>query len=240
MVIFSESTKKENFQTGLFILIDKPYQWSSFDVVKKIKSLLHHRLDLKKIKIGHGGTLDPLATGLMVVATGKMTKQLFEIQGEDKEYIAHIRLGATTPSYDLETKMNATFSTEGVSKERVEEVLSGFLGEIAQLPPIFSAKWVDGKRAYEYARKGKDLEMKPSLVYIHEIELLNFDLPDIIVRVKCSKGTYIRSLAHDIGARLNNGGYLTALRRTNSGNFKLSKALTVNAFEELILKIKQD
>lgn len=237
-MFFSETTGKTDFQTGLLILIDKPYRWSSFDVVKKIKSLLRYRLDLKKIKIGHGGTLDPLATGLMVVATGKLTKQLFEIQGEDKEYIANIKLGATTPSYDLETDIDATFSIEGLSKERVEEVLAGFIGENQQLPPIFSAKWVDGKRAYEYARKGQDLEMKPSQVYIREIELLNFDLPDIIVRVKCSKGTYIRSLAHDIGARLENGAYLAGLRRTISGDFKLSKALTVNNFEELIMKME--
>lgn len=236
-MFFSETTGKTDFQTGLIILIDKPYQWSSFDVVKKIKSLLQHRLDLKKIKIGHGGTLDPLATGLMIVATGKLTKQLFGIQGEDKEYIANIKLGATTPSYDLETKIDATYSTEGLSKEMVEQVLSGFIGENQQLPPVFSAKWVDGTRAYEYARKGKDLEMKPSLVYIREIELLDFDLPDIIIRVKCSKGTYIRSLAHDIGLRLGNGAHLTGLRRTMSGCFKLSKALTVKDFEEFILKI---
>ncbi|MCF8372141.1 MAG: tRNA pseudouridine(55) synthase TruB [Bacteroidales bacterium] len=237
-MFFSETTRKTDFQTGLLILIDKPYRWSSFDVVKKIKSLLRYRLDLKKIKIGHGGTLDPLATGLMIVATGKFTKQLFEIQGEDKEYIADIKLGATTPSYDLETEVDATFSVEGLSKERVEEVLAGFIGENQQLPPIFSAKWVDGKRAYEYARKGQDLEMKPSQVYIREIELLNFDLPDIVVRVKCSKGTYIRSLAHDIGVRLENGAHLTGLRRTFSGDFKLSKALTVNDFEELIMKME--
>lgn len=213
-MFFSGSTGKTDFQAGTFILIDKPYRWSSFDVVRKIKSLLRHELDLKKIKIGHGGTLDPLATGLMVVATGKFTKKLFEIQGEDKEYIANIQLGGTTPSYDLESEIDQTFDTEGITKEKVEEVLASFLGPNDQQPPIFSAKRVDGKRAYEYARKGKELEMKTVPILIHEIELVNFELPDIIVRVKCSKGTYIRSLAHDIGQRLENGGHLTGLRRT--------------------------
>jgi len=205
-MFFNESTGKTDFQAGTFILIDKPYRWSSFDVVRKVKSLLRHELDLKKIKIGHGGTLDPLATGLMIVATGKFTKKLFQIQGEDKEYIANIQLGGTTPSYDLESEIDQTFDTSDITKEKVEEVLASFLGANDQQPPIFSAKRVDGKRAYEYARKGQDLEMKTVPIIIHEIELVNFELPDIIVRVKCSKGTYIRSLAHDIGKRLENGG----------------------------------
>ena len=235
-MFFSETTRKADFQTGVFILIDKPYEWSSFDVVKKIKSLLRYECDLKKIKIGHGGTLDPLATGLMIVATGKFTKQLFDIQGQDKEYVANIRFGATTPSYDMETEPDNTFGIEGLTKEKIESVLQGFVGEMEQFPPLFSAKKIDGKRAYEYARKGKEIDIKAVKVVFHEIELLNFDLPDIIIRVKCSKGTYIRSLAHDIGASLDNGAYLTGLRRTKSGEYKLSEALTVNKFVELIKK----
>ncbi|MEA3444468.1 MAG: tRNA pseudouridine(55) synthase TruB [Bacteroidota bacterium] len=236
-MFFNETTRKADFQNGVIILIDKPYKWSSFDVIRKIKSLLRYELDLKKIKVGHGGTLDPLATGLMIVATGKKTKQLFDIQGQDKEYIANIRLGATSPSYDLETEVDSTFSIEGLTKAKIEKALLSFVGEIEQYPPRFSAKKIDGKRAYEFARKGKDVEMKPSNITIHEIELLNFDLPDIIVRVRCSKGTYIRSLAHDIGTSLNNGGLLAGLQRTKSGEYELNKALSVVKFEDQIKKI---
>ena len=236
-MFFNEKTRKTDFQEGLFILIDKPYEWSSFDVVKKIKALLRYRCDLKKIKIGHGGTLDPLATGLMIVATGKFTKQLFQVQGEDKEYIANIRLGASTPSFDLETEIDKRFDTSEITKEMVEQVVESFRGEQEQLPPVFSAKWVDGKRAYEFARKGKEVDIKPVQIKINEIELLNFDLPDIIIRVSCTKGTYIRSLAADIGTRLENGAHLTGLRRTKSGDFKLSDAITVEQFEHSLEKI---
>lgn len=236
-MFFNESTRKTDFLSGLFILIDKPYRWSSFDVVKKIKSLLRYQCDLKKIKIGHGGTLDPLATGLMIVATGKFTKQLTEISGQDKEYIANIRLGATTPSYDLETEIDQTFSLEGASLEKLEQAIGSFLGEQEQMPPVYSAKWVDGKRAYTLARKGKDMELKPANITINEIELLNYNLPDIVIRVNCSKGTYIRSLAHEIGQRLGVGAHLTGLTRTKSGDFKLSDALTVEQFDEKVRKI---
>ncbi len=236
-MFFSEVTGKTDFQNGVIILIDKPYEWSSFDVVKKIKSVLRNQFDLKKIKIGHGGTLDPLATGLMVVATGRSTKQLFSIQKQDKEYLANIRLGATTPSFDLETEIDNTYSTDELTREKIESVLLSFKGEIDQVPPLYSAKWINGKRAYEFARKGKAQEIKPVKITIHEIELINFDLPEIIIRVRCSKGTYIRSLASDIGKKLSNGAHLTGLRRTKSGDYKLSKALSVNDFVEKVKEI---
>ncbi len=213
---------------GEILYIDKPLHWSSFDAVKRVRGMLIRRLKLRKIKVGHAGTLDPLATGVMIVCTGKATKRIDELQAHVKEYIATIALGATTPSFDLETEIDATFPTEHISRELVEEVLTQFTGEIQQVPPAFSACKIDGKRAYKMARKGHEVELKPKLLVIDEIELLGYSQKSITIRVVCSKGTYIRALARDIGKALNSGGHLTALRRTRVGNVDISQCLSVD------------
>lgn len=213
---------------GEILYIDKPLHWSSFDAVKRIRGMLVRRLKIKKIKVGHAGTLDPLATGVMIVCTGKATKHIDELQAHVKEYIATIALGATTPSFDLETEIDETFPTEHISHELVEEVLAQFTGEIQQVPPAFSACKVDGKRAYKMARKGHEVELKPKLLVIDEIELLEYSQKSITIRVVCSKGTYIRALARDIGKALNSGGHLTALRRTRVGNVSIEQCLSVD------------
>ncbi len=213
---------------GEILYIDKPLHWSSFDAVKRIRGMLVRRLKIKKIKVGHAGTLDPLATGVMIVCTGKATKRIDELQAHVKEYIATIALGATTPSFDLETEIDETFPTEHISRELVEEVLAQFTGEIQQVPPAFSACKVDGKRAYKMARKGHEVELKPKLLVIDEIELLEYSQKSITIRVVCSKGTYIRALARDIGKALNSGGHLTALRRTRVGNVSIEQCLSVD------------
>lgn len=213
---------------GEILYIDKPLHWSSFDAVKRIRGMLVRRLKLKKIKVGHAGTLDPLATGVMIVCTGKATKRIDELQAHVKEYIATIALGATTPSFDLETEIDATFPTKHITRELVDEVLSQFIGEIQQVPPAFSACKVDGKRAYKMARKGHEVELKPKLLVIDEIELLEYSPKSITIRVVCSKGTYIRALARDIGKALNSGGHLTALRRTRVGDVRIDQCLSVD------------
>ena len=201
---------------GEILYIDKPLHWSSFDAVKRVRGIMARRLKIKKMKVGHAGTLDPLATGVMIVCTGKATKRIDELQAHTKEYVATIALGATTPSFDLETEIDATYPTEHITQEMVEEVLKKFTGRIEQVPPAFSACKIDGKRAYKMARKGKEVELKAKILVIDEIELLEYSQQSIVVRVVCSKGTYIRALARDIGAALNSGGHLTALRRTLS------------------------
>lgn len=213
---------------GEILYIDKPLHWSSFDAVKRIRGMLVRRLKLKKLKVGHAGTLDPLATGVMIVCTGKATKRIDELQAHVKEYIATIALGATTPSFDLETEVDATFSTEHISRELVEDVLAQFIGEIQQVPPAFSACKIDGKRAYKMARKGHDVELKPKLLVIDKIELLEYSQKSITIRVVCSKGTYIRALARDIGKALKSGGHLTALRRTRVGDVNINQCLSVD------------
>lgn len=219
---------------GEIIYIDKPLHWTSFDAVKRIRGTLTRRLKMKKLKVGHAGTLDPLATGVMIICTGKATKRIDELQAGVKEYIATIALGATTPSYDLETEIDATYPTEHITRELVEETLKKFTGEIQQVPPAFSACKVDGKRAYKMARKGQEVELKPKLLVIDEIELLEYSPTSIVVRVVCSKGTYIRALARDIGAALNSGGHLTALQRTRVGNISLDQCMSVdNAIDML-------
>ncbi len=219
---------------GEILLIDKPYAWTSFDAVKKVKSLLGKYLDLRKIKVGHAGTLDPLATGLVILCTGKATKKIQEIQDQPKEYLATVELGKTTPSYDLETEINNTFSYEHVTREAVLTVLESFTGSTEQTPPIFSAKKIDGKRAYDLARKGTMKNLKPVEVTIHEIKLVNLNLPKIDIKVTCSKGTYIRSLAHDIGKTLDSGAFLAALKRTAIGDHKLEKAVSPEEFENYL------
>ena len=211
---------------------DKPYRWTSFDVVGKVRWLICRRLKVKKLKVGHAGTLDPLATGVLIVCTGRATKRIEELQSGTKEYYATIRLGATTPSYDLEKSIDATYPTEHITRERVEQVLERFKGKIEQVPPTFSACKVDGKRAYEMARKGNEVELKPKTLVIDEIELTECNLPDITIRVVCSKGTYIRALARDIGEALQSGGHLTALRRTRVGQYKVEDCLNPEKFSE--------
>ncbi len=231
--IFDEHTK---FEDGHVLSIDKPYEWTSADVVRKIKNLLRGA-GHKKIKIGHAGTLDPLATGVLLVCVGKATKRVNELQAEEKEYVAEITLGATTPSYDLEHPIDATYPYEHITEEAVRSALEGFLGEQEQLPPVYSAKLIDGKRAYDYARAGKEVEMRMAVISIYDAELLRFDLPRVTVRLRCSKGTYVRSLARDLGSRLGSGGHLTALRRTASGGYRADESLAleeiVKNFEEL-------
>ena len=211
---------------------DKPYRWTSFDVVGKVRWLICRRLKVKKLKVGHAGTLDPLATGVLIVCTGRATKHIEELQSGTKEYYATIRLGATTPSYDLEKSIDATYPTEHITREMVEQVLERFKGKIEQVPPTFSACKVDGKRAYEMARKGNEVELKPKTLVIDEIELTECNLPDITIRVVCSKGTYIRALARDIGEALQSGGHLTALRRTRVGQYKVEDCLNPEKFSE--------
>lgn len=224
----------EDFLEGKVVLIDKPLHWSSFQAVNKIKWSLKKHLGLKKIKVGHAGTLDPLATGLLIVCTGKFTKRIPELQGMVKEYTGTFYIGATTPSYDLETEVNATFPTNHITNELIEETLKQFIGEIDQKPPVFSAIKKDGKRLYEHARKGEEVEIAARKTTIHEFELTRIALPEIDFRVVCSKGTYIRSLAYDYGQALNSGAHLTALRRTKIGEFSVEGAITPEAFENEI------
>lgn len=223
-----------NFKEGEILYFNKPLGWTSFKVVGHVRYHICRRMGVKKLKVGHAGTLDPLATGVMIVCTGKATKRIEEFQYHTKEYVADIRLGATTPSFDLEHEIDATYPTEHITRELVEETLQRFKGEIQQVPPAFSACMVNGKRAYDLARKGKEVDLKPKLLVIDEIELLQCNLPDIRVRVVCSKGTYIRALARDIGVALGSGAHLTALQRTRVGNVRLEDCLDPLAFRDWI------
>jgi len=219
-----------NFIEGEVLLFDKPYRWTSFDLVRKVRSVIRKHLGKQKIKVGHAGTLDPLATGLLIICTGKKTKQIEKFQASEKEYIAELFLGATTPSFDLETEVDKRFDTEHITEDLITRTLSGFIGVQDQLPPSYSAKWIDGQRAYKKAHKGIEVEMKLVSVSINEIEFLAFNNPILQIRIKCSKGTYIRSLARDIGTALNSGAYLTNLRRTMSGEFQVESALKIDDF----------
>ncbi len=221
-----------NFKEGEVLYFNKPLRWTSFAVVNKIRYHISRKLGVKKIKVGHAGTLDPLATGVMIICTGKATKRIEEFQYHTKEYIATLQLGATTPSYDLEKEIDATYPTEHITREMVEEVLQQFKGTIEQIPPAFSACKVDGKRAYDLARKGDEVELKPKTLVIDEIELLECNLPEIKIRVVCSKGTYIRALARDIGEALQSGAHLTGLIRTRVGEVRLEDCMQVEDFPE--------
>ncbi|GAA4047449.1 tRNA pseudouridine(55) synthase TruB [Flavobacterium chungnamense] len=222
----------EDFLEGQILLIDKPLTWSSFQAVNKLKYILKRKYDLpKKFKIGHAGTLDPLATGLLIICTGKFTKRITEIQAQAKEYTGTITVGATTPSYDLETEVDATFPTEHISEALILETTKQFLGEIDQKPPVFSAIKKDGKRLYEHARAGEDVEIAFRKTTIHDFEITRIALPEIDFRVKCNKGTYIRSLAFDFGIALNSGAHLTALRRTKIGDYDVINGVSPEAFE---------
>ena len=225
-----------DFKEGEILYFNKPLKWTSFALVAKVRYHISRRLGVKKIKVGHAGTLDPLATGVMVVCTGKATKRIEEFQYHTKEYIATLRLGATTPSFDLEKEIDATYPVSHITREKVEAVLKTFLGRIEQVPPMFSACKIDGKRAYDLARSGKEVELKPKTLVIDEIELLEYDLPVIKIRVVCSKGTYIRALARDIGQALHSGAHLIALQRTRVGDVSLGQCMDVNHFEEWLSK----
>lgn len=226
-----EYNRPETFLEGAILYIDKPLTWTSFDVVNKIRKSLKYHLGIKKIKVGHAGTLDPLATGLVIICTGKATKQIMQFQDMDKAYTAQIRFGATTPSFDLETEVDQRYPWEHIGREKIEEVLVSFEGEQEQMPPLYSAKSVDGKRAYAMARKGKTVELKKHQIHISRLELGKVELPDITLEVECSKGTYIRSLARDLGERLDSGAHLTGLRRTRIGPYGLEKAISLENFE---------
>jgi len=227
-----EVNRFESIKEGTILLIDKPYDWTSFDVVGKLRSLIKKYTGEKSTKIGHAGTLDPLATGLLVICTGKATKRVMELTADNKEYIAKIKLGETTPSFDLETDVDAVYPFDHVNRELVETVLRTFSGWQLQEPPAFSAKYVNGKRAYEYARKGVDPKLEPVPIEIHSIELIGFDLPFLTIKIVCSKGTYIRALARDIGKALSTGAHLVELRRTRSGIFSIEQALSIAEVEK--------
>jgi tRNA pseudouridine55 synthase len=222
MTIFKAST--EDFIQGTLILFDKPIDWTSFDIVKKVKALLRHSLGIKKIKVGHAGTLDPLASGLLVICTGKMTKEIESFQNLEKEYTGTFHIGTTTPSADLETLPNGYYPTEHINEELIDRARRSFLGEIQQIPPLFSAKKINGERAYEHARRGENTIMQANTVHIHEFEIVRVELPEIGFRVVCSKGTYIRALARDFGEALNSGAYLKELRRTRIGHLMVDDA----------------
>ncbi len=223
-----------NFSKGEVIAINKPLEMTSFGALAYVRKRLCVRLGVKKLKVGHAGTLDPLATGVLVLCTGKFTKRIEEFQQHGKEYTATLQLGATTPSYDMEHPVNETYPTDGITRERIEEVLHQFEGDIEQVPPTFSACKISGQRAYDLRRKGQDVELKPKQIHIDEIELLGFDAEkmQMSIRVACGKGTYIRALARDIGRALNSGAYLTALCRTRSGEYRVENCIQLEQFEE--------
>lgn len=223
-----------NFLSGELLYINKPLGWTSFDAVKRVRGALSRRLHMRKIKVGHAGTLDPLATGVIIVCTGRATKRIEELQAGTKEYIATIALGATTPSFDRETEIDATFPTDHITRLLVEEALARFRGRIEQVPPAYSACKVEGRRAYDYVRNGEDVELKPKVLVIDEIELLEFAPTEITIRVVCSKGTYIRALARDIGLALRSGAHLAALRRTRVGSVSVDDCLSPAQVAELI------
>ena len=225
-----EYTRPEEYLEGAVLYIDKPLTWTSFDVVNKIRKSLRHHLGIQKIKVGHAGTLDPLASGLVIICTGKATKQIMQYQDMDKAYTAQVRLGATTPSFDLETDVDLTFPWEHITPEKIEQALVQLSGNQEQMPPLYSAKSVDGKRAYAMARKGKKVELKTQQVHISQLKLLSAELPDLSLQVDCSKGTYIRSLARDLGTMLESGAHLTGLRRTRIGPYHVDQAISVENF----------
>lgn len=224
----------EDFKEGQLICFDKPLEWTSFQVVNKVRWLIKRKFGIKKIKVGHAGTLDPLATGLVILCTGKYTKRIESLMGQTKIYTGEITLGATRPSYDMETEIDQTFETQHITLDLIEEARQEFLGEIMQQPPIFSALKKEGKRLYEYARKGEEVEIPKRQVQIDDFQITNIDLPKIEFKVTCSKGTYIRSLAHDFGKAVKSGAYLSALKRTQIGDYDISNAVSIEDFEEMM------
>lgn len=229
-----------DFIEGEILYFDKPLKWTSFDLVNKVRNLMRYRLGLKKVKIGHAGTLDPLASGVLIVCTGKKTKEIERLQSKTKEYVAKIKLGATTLSFDLETEVDAEFPTEHITEDLVRNTLKSFVGEIQQIPPTYSAVKINGKRAYEYARNGEAVEIKPKTLVIDEIEMINFSDNVLTIRVVCSKGTYIRALARDIGTALNSGAHLIALERTRVGEVRVEDCLKIDSFEAMVNLLSEE
>ena len=223
---------EQDFKNGQVLLIDKPLNWTSFQVVNKIRWLIKKQFGIKKIKVGHAGTLDPLATGLLILCTGKFTKKIETLQAQEKEYTGTFTLGATTPSYDLETEIDHRFDITEITSENIYEATNQFIGDIQQQPPVFSALKKEGKRLYEYARAGEKVEIPSRTVHISAFEITRIELPEVDFRVACSKGTYIRSLAHDFGKALKNGAHLSALKRTKIGDFSVENAITIEDFEK--------
>jgi len=235
LIANSKVTSKTNFLEGQILLFNKPLGWTSFDLVKKVRGIIKSAKQIKKIKVGHAGTLDPLAEGLLIICTGKFTKKIQEIQKEKKVYTGEITLGATTPSYDMETKRNQTFDISGLTSELIYKTSKKFEGKIMQKPPIFSALKREGKRLYEHAREGNKIEIKAREVEIEKFDIISIKMPKISFKVICSKGTYIRSLAHDFGRELNNGAHLSSLRREMIGSFSLSESISIDSFKKNIL-----
>jgi tRNA pseudouridine55 synthase len=228
------------FEEGKVLLFDKPVYWTSFDLVNKVRIMIRSTFRIKKLKVGHAGTLDPLASGLMIICTGKATKKIDEFRDLDKEYVATFHLGETTPSFDLETETDNQYATGHITQHLVEEVLLGFLGEQKQLPPMYSAKLIAGRRAYEFARQGIEKKLEPVTVYFREIELISFGIPEIKVRLLCSKGTYIRSFARDFGQALRSGSYLASLERTAIGAYRVNDAYSIEKFKEHIEQMNSE
>ena len=227
--------KKFNFLEGEFLLIDKPFQWTSFQVVHKVRGLIRKKIKTD-IKVGHAGTLDPLATGLLIICTGKFTKKIDEYQGMQKEYTGTFNLGATTPSFDMETSIDKTFETAHITKELINKTAQSFIGKSMQIAPAFSAKKINGERAYEKARRGERVEIKPREVEIDNFIITGIKIPEVHFKLQCSKGTYVRSIANDFGARLNSGAYLSSLCRTAIGKYNLKDAMKLEAFEQLVFQ----
>ena len=230
----NQINKETDFVSGALLLINKPPEWTSFDVVKKVRNLIKKKLQINKIKVGHAGTLDPLATGLLIVCTGKFTKRIDKIQGQEKCYTGYFTLGASTPSFDLETKVNQTFETAHITKQLLEEVVKQFEGEINQIPPIFSALKKDGERLYKLVRKNKKVEIESRKVTIHSFKITKINMPEVSFKISCSKGTYIRSIANDFGKALNSGAHLSELCRTKIGEYDLKQAANIKELEEKI------
>ncbi len=226
-----------DFAKGEVLLIDKDKDWTSFDVVNSIRSSLRKKYNIKRFKVGHAGTLDPLATGLLLICTGKATKTIDKLQAQEKVYTGSIFLGATTPSFDKETEVDKTFPTDHITEEMILEATKAFEGEIEQIPPIYSALKIDGKRAYQYARNNEEVKMKARKVHIFHFKITKIEMPEVYFEVKCSKGTYIRSLARDFGVKINSGGYLSSLRRTKIGDYSVEEALKVDMVKEIISNI---
>ncbi len=234
-----DETGNNIFEQGQVLLFDKPVQWTSFDLVNKVRIMIRNTLGINKIKVGHTGTLDPLASGLMILCTGKATKKIEEFRNLDKEYLATLMLGATTPSYDLETDIDNIYPTAHITEESIRDALSGFTGEREQVPPMHSAKFIDGRRAYEFARKGEIRELKPVKVNFREVELIDYRIPEVKVRIVCSKGTFIRAFARDIGEALGSGAYLSDLRRLSIGSNSVEQAYNLDKFEFFLKQMKQ-
>ena len=232
MIEFDSEISSELFLNGKILTFNKPIGWSSFDLVKKIRNLLKIKYKFKKLKVGHAGTLDPLASGLMIICTGKFTKKISQIQDQDKTYVADVLFGATTPSFDLETEIDKTYDTKSITLKKIQDNLQEFNGEIEQIPPIYSALKVDGERLYKKARRGEKIIIKSRKVIINSIEIIEAELPRIRLKINCSKGTYIRSIAHDLGKKLNNGAHLISLIRTNIEEFNLKSSLSIENFEK--------